>query len=437
MDAKRRPRARASGKTFALAGALLGVAPAGARAQLLPNVLPASIPGYGVDPGVTVQTRLRPAFDALGIRLGGALVHPRLEESLGYDSNVLARSPASGSWYVRTSPSATVSGGGERASYSVYADLDDLRYVGLPAQDQTNWTIAGGTTLAVGQDHLTLGAASLGQHQSLGDIDALPTDRPVAYRVNDLRAAYAASLGRLSLEPNIDVATWRFGSSSIGGMPAPQSYRNRDTVQGGLTLRYAMAPLRDVALALRGAEQTYVATPPGATSPTSTSFAALAGFDDSSDGLWRYRLLAGYERRGFASAAYHGYGTFIAEADAVFSPGGMTTVTATLSRSIQDAAQEGVAGFVYNGAKLTIDYEWRRNVLLQASAGAQRADPLGGGGGQTILRAGVGATWLVNRRVRVSATYDAADSRGNGTAPSGIGATFTRSIGQVTIRLAL
>lgn len=421
---------------LALAGALFGIAPAAARAQLLPDVLPTAVPGYGTDPGVTVRTRLRPAFDSLGIRAGGLLVRPGLEESLGYDSNVLARSPASGSWYVRTAPSILMSGGGARDSYGFYANLDDLRYVGLSAQDQTNWTVAGGARLAVGEDHLTLGAASIGQHQSLGDIDALPTDRPVAYRVNDLRAAYTASLGRFSLEPSIDVATWRFGSASIDGVPASQMYRNRDTVQGGLTIRYELAPLRDVALALRGVKQDYVATPPGAVSPTSTSFAALVGFDDSTDGLWRYRALAGYERRGFASAAYPSYGTFVAEADAIFSPGGMTTVTATLSRSIQDAAQEGVSGFVYTGGKLTMDYEWRRDVLLQAYAGAQHADPLSGGAGQTVLLAGLGATWLVNRRVRVSATYDAADSRGNGSASTGIGATFTRSIGQVTLRLA-
>ncbi len=115
----------------------------------------------------------------------------------------------------------------------------------------------------------------------------------------------------------------------------------------------------------------------------------------------------------------------------------MTTVTATLSRSFEDAAQEGVAGFVYSSAKLTIDYEWRRDVLLQASAGAQRADLLGGGGRQTALRGGLGATWLVNRRVRLIATYDVLGSNGTGAQASGLGGNFTRSIGLLTVRLGL
>ena len=95
----------------------------------------------------------------------------------------------------------------------------------------------------------------------------------------------------------------------------------------------------------------------------------------------------------------------VAEADAIFTPGGMTTVTASLVRGIEGAAQEGVAGYTYTGAKLTVDYEWRRDLLLQTSGGVQRADLLGGGS-QTALRAGIGATWLVNRRVRVTGTYD-------------------------------
>ena len=294
----------------------------------------------------------------------------------------------------------------------------------------------GGATVTVGEGRLTLGAAHLSLYQAPGDLDALPTDRPVAYQVNDVRLGYAHTLGRLTLEPSLDTAAWRFGGATVQGVPVGQSYRNRDVIQGGLTIRYEMAPQRDLVLALRGTDQLYVATPQGAASPNSRSVAVLAGIDQAIDGLWHYRLLAGYERRGFEAGSYHPHGAVVAEADAILTPGGMTTVTASLVRGIEDAAQEGVAGYTYTGAKLTVDYEWRRDLLLQTSGGVQRADLLGGGS-QTALRAGIGATWLVNRRVRVTGTYDFGDTRATGGRGSGLSGSFTRSLGLLTVRLAL
>jgi hypothetical protein len=432
MDAKTRP-GRLAG--IALLAAMTCMPPPRADAQIFADVFPPAVPGYGTDPGVTVQTRARPAFDSLGIRVGGVLIHPQIEQSVGFDTNVLGSAAARGSWLLRTAPSVLIASTDRRNPYGLYFSLDDTRYPGLSAQGQTDWTGGGGATFAIGADYLTVAAAHLSLHQARDELDALPTDQPIAYQVNDVRAGYATSFGRLSVQPDVDVASWRFGSASILGAPVAQDYRNRNVVQGGLTVRYEAAPRRNFVLALRGTDQLYTATPPGAASPESRSLALLAGIDDAGDGLWHYRLLAGYEHREFASALFHAHGAVVAEADAIFTPGGMTTVTATLSRSIEDAAQEGVAGFVLTSAKLTVDYEWRRDLLLQASAAAQRADLLDGGS-QTALRGGIGATWLVNRHMRLTGTYDLADIRSAG-GHAGLTGNFVRSIGLLTVRLGL
>ncbi len=439
MDARTRPCSSRPGKIPSVAAFAISalLAASAARGQLLPDVFPPSVPGYGTDPGVTVQTRARPEFDPLGTRIGGTIVRPQIEQSVGFDSNVLGTAPGRGSWLIRTAPSVLVTSTSPRDPYGLYLSLDDTRYPGLPAQNRTDWTAAGGATFTVGEDHLTLGAAHLSLNQPRFDLDALPTDRPVPYRVDDFRIGYASSFGRLTLEPSFDLAAWRFGSATIQGVPVAQSYRDRDVVQGGLTLRYELAPRRDLVLALRGTEQLYTATPPATASPDSRSAAVLAGIDYAIDGLWHYRLLAGYERRGFADAVFRPHGAMVAEADAIFTPGGMTTVTASLVRSIEDAAQEGVSGLTYTGAKLTVDYEWRRDLLLQASAGAQHADLLGGGGSQTALHGGISATWLVNRRVRLTGSYDLTDTRGTGSPASGLAGTFARSLGLLTLRLGL
>ena len=429
MDAKTRPLG------LSLAAALALASPA--RAQLLPDVFPPTLPGYGTDPGVTVQSRARPDYDPLGTRVGNVIVRPQLDESMGYDSNVLGGGPGAGSLVLRSSPSLLISGSGPQTNYGLYLGLDDTRTPEVPGQDRTDWVTVGGATVTAGQNALTLGLGHLSLHQDRSDLDALPSDQPVAYQVDDLRAKFSMTRDRLTIEPSADIAAWRFDGTTEMGLPVAQSYRDRNVAEGGLTVRYELAPRRSFVVSLLGTGQFYTATPAGAVSPDSNGLTVLAGINDAEDGLWHYRLLAGWERRGFVADTYHPHDAGVAQADLVFNPDGMTTITATLARTIEDAAQEGVSGFVYTTAKITADYEWRRNVILSASGGVQRADLLDSGGHQTALRGGLAATWLVNRRVRITGTYDLADIRSAGGSTVSLPGSFVRSVTLVTVRLGL
>jgi hypothetical protein len=77
-----------------------------------------------------------------------------------------------------------------------------------------------------------------------------------------------------------------------------------------------------------------------------------------------------------------------------------------LSRLIEDTAAEGTAGYTYTNASLVVDHEYLRNVLLQGRTGVQVANYLLGGGTQARFTVGAGITWLMNRRMQLSANYD-------------------------------
>ncbi len=121
----------------------------------------------------------------------------------------------------------------------------------------------------------------------------------------------------------------------------------------------------------------------------------------------------------------------------IWSPSGLTTVTATVTREIEDAAQEGNAGYTFTGARVVLDHEYLRNVLLQVSAGAQRASFLQGGGQASDYSVGGGVTWLVNRHMRLSATYDFTDQRGSRSPTVPTTGNYTRSIGLLTLRFGM
>jgi len=407
-----------------------GLAAGTAAADMLSALLPAGVPGYGTSPGVTVASRLRPENQPAGIRAGSFVLHPMLEAAAGYDSAPFGAS-STGSWLFDTHPSLLVGSDWSRDALGAFVSVDDRRYLATPAQDRTDYTISLGGSLDVARSRLTLSAAHLLQHQDRSEIGALLTDRPVAYRLDDARAAFAIPAGRWTITPSLQVSAWHFGDATLDGAPLNQTYRDRTLVEGSLTLDYALAPRRDLLLEARGLGQHYLHAQPNQPQRDSTGFQLLAGFADDDGGMWRYRVLAGVESRSFAASAYQTHTAAIGEAELAWNPSGLTTVTATLTRSMEDAAQEGVAGFTYTAAKLAIDHEYRRDVLLHGSATVQRADFLPNGGYQTGYGAGAGVTWLVNRTVHLGATYNVSVLHG------GYLGDYTRQTGLLTLRLGM
>lgn len=412
---------------------LLGLAclTGAARAQLMDAYFPAGVPGFAAMPGVTVLSRARPDYVPPGIRVGGFVLHPSLQEDFGYDSNVLGGPGAAGSWQVGTHPELGVASDWSGSAIGGVLGLDDTRYLDAPRQSRTDGTVAFGGTLAVGRDELTLAAAHLALHEDRTTLDAVPSDTPIPFTLDDARAGYTLVLGRLAATPNLELSRYRYGNTTILGASSSQSYRDRDVLQGGVTLRYEVMPLLNALVVLRALGTDYVSPQPGQPSRDSHGSLLLVGLSDDSDAVWRYRLLLGWEQRRFAAAVYRAHDAPVAEAQVIWTPTGMVTLTATLTRRIEDAAQEGVAGYTYTAAKLTLDEELKRNILLQATGGWQIADFLQGGGRQTAWLLGVGVTWLVNRQARVSATYSFADQQGGGPGTSG---AFDRSVGLLTVR---
>src|SRR5579872_2282180 len=221
------------------------------RAELLSTYFPEGVHGYGTDPGVTVSSRARPEFDPQGIRVNSFVVHPQLEQGLGYDSNVFGGTPQRGSWVVGTHPSVLVTSDWSRDSLGGFLAVDDTRYLDQPAQSTTNWTGSVGSSVAVGRDQLTVSAAHFALHQSRTDLDALPSDTPVGYQVDDVRASYAIALNRLSVTPSLAYSVYRYDATTIFGAPTSQTYRNRDVLQGAVTSRYEIEPQRNLVVVIR------------------------------------------------------------------------------------------------------------------------------------------------------------------------------------------
>ena len=408
-----------------------------AQAQLLTSLFPEGVPGYGQEQGVTVKSRARPDSDPPGFRLDTVTIRPLLNQTLGYDDNIFGGPVRRGGWRIATSPSVLMGTERSNASAGLFLSADDIRYPGQPSQDRTDGSAFLGGTLDLGRNKLTLGGGHVARHQDRTELDALPSDKPVGFQVDNARAAFAIPAGRFTWTPAVDFNRWRFDNTTVLGVPARQTTRDRTTIQGGLTVRYSWMTGRDLVLVGRLLDTHYDHPALGLPSNNSKSWQGLFGADYDDDTIWRYRLLGGLQYRQPAAAAIASQTAGIAEAEIVWSPSGMTTVRASLTRGIEDAAQSGFSSFTYTSAALTLDHELRRNVLLSASAGIRHARFNQTGGQQLGLAAGAGAAWLIDRHFRLSLTEDFADVR-NSHLPAGvIAGNYARSLTLLTLRLGL
>lgn len=425
-----------------------------AHAQVIDEYLNAGIPGFDTAAGVTVATRQHPEYDALGIRLGDFIITPVLQESGGYDTNVTGTQNGKGSALIETNASVNAAGGWSDTRFAAGLTVDDVEYPDQSNQGFTNWTTALGGSHDFGRDTLNIGYTHLNLNQTPRDLDVPGLNQTIAYRVDDLRANYHIDLGRFFLQPGIRVSYYSFDNGTVGEQPYLQTYRDRLVFSPELIGSYEFATRRRVVVILRNTQSDFDRSPPGQPRQNFNDTSVLGGVAYDVDGVIGFRLLGGYEERSFAASnAYHIIQAPILEGSATWTPTGLTTVTGSAARYIEDSAAEATVGYTETALKLQIDHEYLRNVILSLHGAVylddyQQSANDNGGGNQSSITVGGGASWLLNRNMRVAADYTYStrnSSGGNGSNPSQdllqngevFGSNYSESTFRVTLRFAL
>jgi hypothetical protein len=392
--------------------------PAAAQAQYVPQYFSPGVPGYGEQMGVTVVTRVRPLYEEPGIRFGDWIVHPDLDESTGYNSNILGLKGGPGSWVVETNPSLEAHSDWQRDALGASISADNFQYPSASNQDLTNWQVSIGGGYTIGLSNLELGYAHLHLNELPSQIGAPPSTTPLPYDVNDVRTGYTFDLGRLKITPNFEYQDWQFGSTVVTGASTSFSFLNRSVYQGGAAFRYEWSGKTSLLLITQAISSQFVKQPAGSPSLSSNGGLVLTGIDYQYSGLWRYQLLLGAEVRSYAASQFQTQVAPIAEATVIWTPSGLNTITGSVVRTIQDPTAEATSGYTYTAAQLRIDHEYLRNVLLDAEGGIEHANYYIGGA-QNLYYAGGGATWLLNRWLRLSAHYQFTAGSGSQSTATG------------------
>ena len=392
----------------------------------------------------TVRYRNRSDFDDKGITLGSVTVRPTLEELFGYNDNILGTSQRSASPEVETKVSVAASTNWSRNGLSATLSTDNVRYLDQPSQSFTNWEGMLAGVLDIGRDKLTLSYKHQSSNLGPSEIDNLIAGVPIPFTVDDVHVTYLADLNRFTVTTEFGFTHYQFDDVVVGGVTDSSQAGNRNVYSGIVTGAYEFDSSRKLVAVLRSSYSDFTALT-GATGGISitprnnVALTALTGVDYTANGLFRYRLLAGYAARFYTNSVRGSIMSPVVEGSVIWTPERVTTVTATVSRRIEDAIDASIIGYTYTQGSLIVDHEIRRDLLLQGRASDQLAEYAQNGGSQTIYSIGAGLEYFLNRNARLTANYDLSLGRNPGsiTDNTALRGSYKRDLVLVGLRLQL
>ncbi|AEG48176.1 Protein of unknown function DUF2320 [Sphingobium chlorophenolicum L-1] len=376
---------------------------------------------------VSVTERARPETNPVGLPAGGFTIFPSLDVQPGYSDNVYQTpDDRQGDFFVSATPRVLARSNWSRNSLQVEGSGNLIRYATETPRNQNGWQVAARGRYDAGSNlTLNLGAdtARLFESQFSG---AAVTDvrSPTPYQRSQARFLTDARFARFRVVAAGAYADYDFHSvDTLAGVILSQENRDRRIASGAVQLEYGVTPDTGVFAQLTYTDTKYDRVlAPGIANRDSTEYRLLGGITLDIAALVRGTFGAGYIDRKFDSALYQDVKGFSFDGRIEYFLSGLTTITLSGSRDIQDASATGSGFFTTMGA-VRADHELLRNLLLNATASLSEDKFFGFDGKARVTRLSGGATYLTNRMF--SAKLDLSYARRKNDFAAGNGTTLS------------
>ena len=313
-------------------------------------------------------TRIHTGYEGNSIHLGGYTITPGLDESLGFESNVLGTTTDQrSSPIILTSPSVSIDRPYSDGDVNASASLQNNSVLSLSQESYTNDTITLGASHSFGNDTGTIGYAHIDSSIVPTELNFLNVLNPIPIAEDVVRLNYATQFSRFSVTPNASFTSTRIGNSIQDGQLDNLSYLDRDDFDAGVNVGYELATNRTILFVAEGDDTVFPQRDPFQPNLDDHNIAFLVGYQDNSGGLFNYFLLAGYELEQFNYAGYGSQSQPIAEGGVVYTPTALTTISLVGRHEIEQTTQPNQIGFTYDHVGLELDRELRRNLILSGN----------------------------------------------------------------------
>jgi hypothetical protein len=358
----------------------------------------------------TVTNRRRPQYDAVGIRRGSFFIYPAFSLAELYDSNIFA-SPTdkkqdfitilSPEFAIRSNWRRHQLNFGARADIAFYKSHYKENYQDAVGLVNGRYDISGNTYVFAGGEFGY-------RHEDRGSPDDAGGKLPTKFWVAQLTLGGQHTFGRFTVRLSNQLRFLDFKDVPAAGVGLiDNDDRDRREWEGVLRLTYRVNPRLSVFGQITGDYIRYNDRfDSGGLQRDNKGFEAEGGVSIEITGRLVGEVFAGWSRRTYRDPTLSPVSGPSGGASLTWTPTGLTTVTGTVVRTIEESTQTGASSFFSTNFRLSVDHELRRNVLLNGFGSYQFDDYNGISRFDRWIRAGLGATVLVNRNVNLFGGYE-------------------------------
>lgn len=366
---------------------------------------------FARDRNIAVDQRGRPELEALGVRAGSFMAYPKLQIDIGRDSNVAVQgNDELRDNLLRVSPRLDVEsdwtrhylGGNLRGAFTQYETYESENTDSYGIQAAGRLDVRRFTQINAGVE----AARDTESRTSSGAPNAF--ESPASFVTQSAYVGATHTVNRVRGSAQLNVRDYSFDDvRTFSGVTLDQDDRNLTTYDLSTRIDYALSPATALFGRLVLNERQYE-TGGTATTPSrdSQGLNGLVGVNAEISNLLRGEVGVGYLKQEFDNPLYGEISGFSTSATLEYFVTPLLTLGLSGDRSVSDSGIAGTAGFLTTSIEATADYELRRNVLIAARLGRtiDAFDDIDRENKRWI--GSLRATYLVNRRVGLTATYD-------------------------------
>jgi len=384
-----------------------------------PVAMAAEAPARETKGNVAGLDRPRPAYDALGVRVGGFVLKPRLGLGIESTDNVFASERDEKSDVIYSArPGVDVDSQWSRHSVRFTASADAMRHADTPSEDRTNYQVGADGRLDIGRSNFVGLKASLDRYKeprtSL-DASLAAVEQPTV-KVSRVTAYAGLSLNRIGVRGTLEHMDLSAGAARLAnGGVLDQSTRNRTEDNATARADWEMTADTGLFAEVQANQRKYDRTSPNAAlRRDSTGQTFLIGATTSVTRLIAGEAALGYFTQKYDSATVGVVDGLGARARVQWFPTQLSTFTFTAARQVQETDLSPVGSDVATNVGVELNHEYARNVILSARYGYGKYDFRGFDRRDLRRDAGLGVTYLMNRRVTIAASYAYSDGESRG-----------------------
>ncbi len=366
-----------------------------------------------VPANVGVADRTRSEYDPVGARLGSFILLPRVETSVAYDDNIYAaRADKVSDEILTITPAARLSSQWQRNRLDINALYSRNFYASRGSESNSNYQVDAAGILDVSrQTQVRLQALAGRFIESRTDINSFSAiASPTRFTRVSGRAGLDHQFNTLAVSAEAGVQKLSYSDTRlIDNTVFDQSFRDNVLTDGTLRLRYGLRTGTAFVVQVSADKLHYNNAPPpvlGAVANRDTSgYRVEGGLILELSSLIYGDVRIGYLHRNTADPTIKNVSGLSFAANVLWNVTPLTSVRLIANRSVEDSVSRIVAGNLRSQGTLTVDHELLRNVLLNASVRYANISPIGPVSDSQELEFRAGATYYLNRRFGLRASY--------------------------------